>query len=112
MVETAQARTACRANSVLVERPRIEKRRVANRAEVICIERRRGSETLGTDRNPRPLEERAIADAAIVGEKQRKNSVGDLANEIEGSRSRYRTAREGAPPVILSVSAMLRLSKP
>ena len=102
---------ARRANSPLVERPRIEKRRVANGAEVIGIERRGRSETIGTDRNPRPFEERTIANAAIVREKQRKNSVRDPANEIEGRRSRYRTTREGAPPVVLGVSAMFRLSK-
>ena len=72
----------------LIERTGVEKRRVANGAEVIGIERRGRSETLGADRNTRPLEERAVADAAIIGEKQRKNPVGDPANEMEGGRSR------------------------
>ena len=118
-VEPAEARSAGCADTPGIERPRVEKRRPANGAEVIGIERRRGSEAIGTDRNPRPFEERTSANAAVVREKQRKNSVGDLANEIEGRRSRYRTAREGAPPVVipaarrlLGVSAMLRLSKP
>jgi hypothetical protein len=123
MIEAAQAGTARRANSPIIERPWVEKRRIANGAEVIGIQRRRRSETIGADRNARPFEEGTIANAAIVREKQRKNSVGDLVNEIEGSRSRYRATREGAPPVVRPttrrllgvsavVSAMVRLSKP
>ncbi len=112
VVEPAQTRTASSANAPLIERPRVEKRRVANGAEVIGLQRRGRSEAIGTDRNACPFEQRAIAHAAIVGEKQRKNSVGDPANEIDGSRSRYRVAREGAPPAIFGVSAILRLSKP
>jgi hypothetical protein len=122
MVEPAQARAARRANSPVVERPRVEKGRVANGTKVIGCERLRRSQAFGTDGNPRPFEQRAIANAAVVREKQRKNSVGDPANEIEGSRSRYSATREGAPPVIepttrqsstwVNASAILRLSKP
>jgi hypothetical protein len=108
MIEPTQARTARRANSLLVERPRVKKGRIANRAEVIGIQGRGRSQTVGTDRNPGPFEQRAIANAAVVGEKQRKNSVRDPANEIEGSRSRYSTTREGAPPCIWPTTRLLR----
>ena len=99
VVKPPQARTACRANSPLIERPGVEKRRIANGTEEIGIERRGRSETLGANRNPRPFEECPIANAAIVRKKQRENPVRDPANEIECGRSRYRTTREGAPPV-------------
>jgi len=97
-IEPAKARAAGGAYALLIERPRIEERRIANGAEVVGLEGSGRSETAGTDRNPCPFEKRAFANAAIVRKKQRKNSVRDPANEIEGSRSRYRTTREGAPP--------------
>ena len=56
------------------------------------------------------LSERAIANPAIVGEKQRKNSVGDPANEMEGGRSRQNATREGAPPRVSASSGWLVVS--
>ena len=99
MIEASQAGTASRTDTLFIERERVQKGCVADGAEVIRHQRRGRSEALAADWNPSPFFERALANAAIVREKQRKNSVRDPANEIEGSRSRYRTTREGAPPV-------------
>jgi hypothetical protein len=94
---------------VLIEREYIQERRIANGAEEFHLERRGRSKAAGTDRNPGPFEKLTLANAAIVRKKQRKNSVRDPANEIEGSRSRYRTTREGAPPeLVLAATGVCR----
>jgi len=88
MVETPQPGAAGSANALVIEWIRVDKRCVADRAEVFGIQRNGGIEAGFANRNPGPFDQRALADAAIVGEKQRKNSVRNPANEIEGSRSR------------------------
>jgi hypothetical protein len=98
LVERPQPRPARRANALLIERPRVEKRSITNGAREIRLERFRRRQTLFADRNARPLYKRTLANPAIIGKKQREKSVRNLADEMEGSRSRYRTTREGAPP--------------
>lgn len=88
VVETPQPGAAGGANALVIQWIRVDKRCVADRAEVLGIQRNGGFEAGFADRNPGPFDERALADAAIVREKQRKNSVRNPANEIEGSRSR------------------------
>ena len=41
-----------------------------------------GSQAFSADRNPCPFEQRAFANPAIVGEKQREDPMGDPADEI------------------------------
>jgi hypothetical protein len=103
-IESTQPGAARRANTLRIERISVDERRAADGAEIFGLERSRGVQALFADRNPGPLEEGAIADPAIIGEKQRKNTVGDPANEMEGSRSRQSATREGAPPDISPIS--------
>jgi hypothetical protein len=88
VIETPQTGAAGGANALLVKGIRVDKRCIADRAKVLGIQRDRRIQAGFADRNPGPFGERALANAAIVGEKQRKNSVRNPANEIEGSRSR------------------------
>jgi hypothetical protein len=88
VVEPPQAGAAGGANALVVKWICVDKRYIARRAKVLRIQRDWGIQAGFADRNPGPFGQRALANAAIVGEKQRKNSMGDPANEIEGSRSR------------------------
>jgi hypothetical protein len=88
VIETLQTGPAGRAYAAFVQRPVIHERRMADRAEIFGIVRNGRSHTLVADGDASPFEKRAFADAAIVRKKQRKNSVRDPANEMEGGRSR------------------------
>jgi hypothetical protein len=110
-VKPTKARAASGTDSRLIERPWVQKRGIANRAEVIGVKGRRGGETSVAHWDSCPFDERALTDAAIVGEKQRKNTVRDPANEIESGRSRYRATREGAPPVMSPFAATRKQSQ-
>jgi hypothetical protein len=109
-VEPTQTRAAGRADTLLVKWISVNEWRLADRAEILGSERGGGVQALFADRNPSPFGEGAIANPAIVGEKQRKNSVGDPANEMEGSRSRQSATREGAPPDVSADSGWLVVS--
>lgn len=102
MIESAKSRTASRAHTLLVERVRIQKRRITNRAKVIGLQRSGGLKATGANRNAGPFGKGTLANTAVSRKKQRKNSVVKLVDsateQIEGGRSRYRTTREGAPP--------------
>ena len=87
-VETSQPGAAGGANTLVIKWIRVDKRCIADRAEVLRVQRNGGIEAGVADRNPGPFDQRVLANAAIVGEKQRKNSVRNPADEIEGSRSR------------------------
>ena len=113
-IEATQTRAARRANTLLIERIGVHEWCLADRAEILGrelgSERGGGVQTLFADRNPGPFEEGAIANPAIIGEEQRKNSVGDPANEMEGGRSRQNATREGAPPDVSANSGGLVVS--
>src|ERR1700744_6361037 len=87
-IEAPQARPARRADAVIVKRISVDERRVADCAEELRLKRRGRTQTIGADRNPGPLCEWFLADAAIVREKQRKNAVRNPAKETGSSRSR------------------------
>ena len=87
LIETTQTRTACRANAFFIERIRVHEWRVADRAEILGSERAGGVQTLLADRNAGPFDEGTTANPAIIGEEQRKNSVGDRL-EAGSGRSR------------------------
>jgi hypothetical protein len=109
-VETTQTRTARRANTLLIKRKSVDEWRIADRAEILGFQRSGGVQTLFADRDPGPFCEGTITNPAIIGEEQRKNSVGDLANEMEGDRSRQSATREGAPPEVSASSGWLVVS--
>jgi len=88
MIEAPQTSAAGGANAPVVKRICVEKGRIADGAKVLGIQRNGGIQTGFADRNAGPLDQRALANAAIVGEERRKNSVRNPANEIKGSRSR------------------------
>jgi hypothetical protein len=88
VIETAQTGATGCANALVVKRISINKRRIADGAKVFRVERHGGFETVLADRNPGPFVEPALANAAVVRKKQRKNTVRNPANEIKGSRSR------------------------
>lgn len=106
-IEATQALAACGANAVLVKRIAVYEGCMTASAEVIGLEGFRCGQTLVANGNSGPFCKRALADAAFVGKKQRKNAVGDRS-EGGSSRSRYATTREGAPPDIKP--ALRRLS--
>jgi hypothetical protein len=88
MIEAPQTSAAGGANAPVVKGICVEKGRIADGAKVLGIQRNGGIQTGFADRNAGPLDQRALANAAIVGEERRKNSVRNPANEIKGSRSR------------------------
>jgi hypothetical protein len=96
-IETEEARGTEGADAVGIERERILKRRIAGGAEVVGFERNGGIQAVDTDRNTSKPIKRKVADAALGGENERKNSVGDRPKGGNG-RSRQQTTREGAPP--------------
>ena len=101
VIESAQAGAASGADAAVVQRIRIEERGIADRTEIFGVERRAGAlrQSLQTG-TVGPLTSATFADAAIVREKQRKNSVrGSPYRRSKRSRSRYSVTREGAPPV-------------
>ena len=104
VIESPETGTAGGAYAELVQRVRVQKRCIADGAEIVRLKRGRGFEAIRTDRNPGPFGQRTLANAAVGGKKQRKNSVGKrvggATQQIGGDRSRYRATREGAPPCL------------
>lgn len=76
-IEAPEARTARRADAELVEWILVDERSITTSAEVIGLELRGSGKTFSAHRDTGPLVERSLADAAIVGEKERKKSVRD-----------------------------------
>jgi hypothetical protein len=97
-VEAEQPGAAGGADALFIERECVLEWRAADGAEIFGVERDRGVEAGVADRDASPLEERLLANPAIVGKEQRKKSVGDPADELESSRSNYLATREGSPP--------------
>ena len=77
-VETPSACPAERAAALLIEREAVQEGRLALDAEVIGGERRGRSQAGGADRNARIPLKGALAEAAFIGEEDRKKSVGNL----------------------------------
>jgi hypothetical protein len=69
-VEAPQAGPAGRADTMLVQRKLVGERRMAGGAEVVCLQRLRSRQALGTNRDTRPARQRALANTAIVGKKE------------------------------------------
>ena len=86
-VEASQALPARGADAVVVQRIAVNERSVAGDTEEFGFEGPGGFEAVGADRHASPSGERALADAAFVGEQQRKNAVGDRS-ESGSCRSR------------------------
>ena len=86
-VKAAKARAAQSADALRIESETILKRSAAGSAEEIGFERLGRAEAGVADRNAREAFERSVANAAISGEKKRKNSVGDRL-EAGSGRSR------------------------
>jgi len=106
-IEAAQARAARGAESLGIERKRIDEWRIAAGAPVLGFMRNGGLDARVAYGNTSPFGERAITNPTIRGEEKRKKAVGDRL-DCGGSRSRYAT-REGAPPIRIGIRSEQRL---
>jgi hypothetical protein len=75
-VEAAKTGTAGRAQTLLIEREPVQKRRVAGGTKIFRFKWFGSVETIVADRNTGPTSQRTLADTAFVREKQREDSVG------------------------------------
>jgi hypothetical protein len=75
-IEAPKAGTAHRAKAMLIQRKPVQKRGVAGGTKIFRFEGLRSVEALLANRGSGPADQRTLADAAFVREKQRKDSVG------------------------------------
>jgi len=92
VIESPETGTAGGAYAELVQRVSVQKRCIADAAEIVRLKRGWRFEAIRADRNAGPFGERTLANAAVGGKKQRKNSVrklvGSATQQIGGDRSR------------------------
>jgi hypothetical protein len=65
VIEAAQSRPAGRANTLIVQRISIQEWRIADRTEIIRLQRGRGLQAVRANRNPRPFHKWLLANPAI-----------------------------------------------
>lgn len=82
MIEAPEACPASRTDARIVERERIQKRGIADGAEEFGVQRLWRTETGFANGDTRPFGERVAAETAIIRINQRKNCVGNPADEI------------------------------
>jgi hypothetical protein len=76
VIEAPKAGTAHGAKTLLIQRKPVQKRGVAGGTKIFRFKGLRSVEALLANRDSGPADQRTLADAAFVREKQRKDSVG------------------------------------
>jgi hypothetical protein len=89
IIESHEAGPAGGADTLLIQRKRVEKWSVTDRTEIFRVGRQSRLQTRPADGYPSDFIEGLPADPAVVGEEQRKKSVGNPAEELGSSRQCY-----------------------